>query len=254
MDVKTENRSMQDDNGLGWGKSLPVPSVQEMVKNESDTVPERYIRESKDRPVLDRQCQITSEIPAIDFSLLVNRDENEQKKLDFACQKWGFFQLVNHGVAEELLHKMEEVTRTFLELPLVEKNKYAMAENDIQGYRQAYVVSQDQKLDWNDLIFLLTYPPECRNLNYWPLTPPGFKKTVEDYSTEIYRVTGEIYANLSLIEENDTLGRHSDGCAITLLLRDDDITGLQVKHEESWIPVKPLPGVLVFNVGDIVEM
>jgi hypothetical protein len=93
MDPNVENGSMQGDEPLGWGKSLPVPSVQEMVRKDSQCVPERYIQEHKDRPVETEMCPTSSEIPVINFSLLVNGDEDERRKLDLACKEWGFFQV-----------------------------------------------------------------------------------------------------------------------------------------------------------------
>ena len=47
---------------------------------------------------------------------------------------------------------------------------------------------------------------------------------------------------------------HSDGSAFTLILQDDDVTGLQIKHKEAWIPVKPIPKSLVVNIGDATEV
>ena len=70
---------------------------------------------------------------------------------------------------------MKTAVLAFFELPLEEKKKYSMAENDIQGYGQGYVVSDQQKLDWCDLIFLLTQPNKYKQIKYWPLTVPGFK-------------------------------------------------------------------------------
>ena len=65
-------------------------------------------------------------------------------------------QITNHGVEEKVLHKMKAAVTDFFELPLEEKKKYAMAANDLQGYGQAYVVSEQQKLNWCDMIFLIT--------------------------------------------------------------------------------------------------
>lgn len=83
---------------------------------------------------------------------------------------------------------MKAAVAAFFDLPLEEKKKHAMAENDVQGYGQAYVASEHQKLDWCDLSFLITQPPECRNLKYWPTTLPGFKyvassSTLKNFST-----------------------------------------------------------------------
>lgn len=94
MDSKLESECVQDYEGLGWGKSLPVPSVQEIVRNDSRCVPDRYIQEYKNRPVDQSEFYPASfEIPVINFSLLVNGDEDELRKLDAACKEWGFFQV-----------------------------------------------------------------------------------------------------------------------------------------------------------------
>lgn len=47
---------------------------------------------------------------------------------------------------------------------------------------------------------------------------------------------------------------HTDGGGLTLLLQINDVQGLQIKHREMWFPVKPLPGALIANIGDIVEV
>lgn len=47
---------------------------------------------------------------------------------------------------------------------------------------------------------------------------------------------------------------HSDTSTITILMQDDDVTGLQIRHQEGWVPVKPVPNALVVNVGDVMEV
>lgn len=98
-----ENGCVQEDEGLGWGKSLPVPSVQEIVRNDPLRVPEKYIQEQKDRP-LDSEFYFPalSEIPIINFSLLANGDEDELQRLDSACKEWGFFQV--HTYSTKLMN------------------------------------------------------------------------------------------------------------------------------------------------------
>ncbi|KAK6136065.1 hypothetical protein DH2020_030170 [Rehmannia glutinosa] len=275
--------TMQEEEGLGFGSSLPVPSVQEIVRNDAKNIPERYIKNLEDRPKSsDNICPVSDDIPIINLSLLAQGDEDERRKLDIACQEWGFFQIINHG-ADGGLTKMKAAVAEFFDLPLSEKKKYGMATNDVQGYGQGYVVSEDQKLDWNDLLFLITLPPNFRNMKYWPLTLPGFKETIEEYAKEIQRVADEIFANLSLLMgvESDFLKQmhgdakqgirmnyyptcarpdlvlgvspHSDSSSITLLVQDDEITALQIKHKGAWVPVKPIPNAIVVNIGDVME-
>lgn len=43
---------------------------------------------------------------------------------------------------------------------------------------------------------------------------------------------------------------HSDGSGLTILLQANEVEGLQIKKDELWIPVKPLPNAFIINVGD----
>ncbi|XP_039021767.1 protein SRG1-like [Hibiscus syriacus] len=279
-----ENIGGEEDKGSDWGKSLPVPSVQELVRNDPQSVPEKYVLHHEDRPTVLDMAPSSFDIPIIDFALLAKGDEDETRKLDLACKHWGFFQIINHGVAEELLINMKAAIAAFFELPLEEKNQYAQAGTDFQGYGQQYVVSEEQKLDWCDMMFLITLPPQIRNLKYWPHTIPGFKDAVERYSEGAQKVADEICDNISLLMgiDRDGLKRfygktkqamrmnyyppcsrpdlvlginpHSDPDIITLLLQDDEIPGLQIRHKHEWILVKPIRNAIVVNVGDVVEI
>ena len=107
---------------------------------------------------------------------------------------------------------------------------------------------------------------------------------MERYSAEAEKVTEEICANISLLMgmDRDGLNRfhgktkqamrinyyppcsrpdlvlgispHSDSDLITLLLQDDEIPGLQIRHKDEWFLVKPIPNALVVNIGDVVEV
>jgi isopenicillin N synthase-like dioxygenase len=46
---------------------------------------------------------------------------------------------------------------------------------------------------------------------------------------------------------------HTDAGAITVLLT-DGVPGLQVRKGEAWIPVDPVPGGLIINIGDMVQV
>ncbi|CAK7325727.1 unnamed protein product [Dovyalis caffra] len=46
---------------------------------------------------------------------------------------------------------------------------------------------------------------------------------------------------------------HSDSSSITLLVQDDEIAGLQIRHKGGWVPVKPVPNAIVVNIGDVIE-
>jgi isopenicillin N synthase-like dioxygenase len=46
------------------------------------------------------------------------------------------------------------------------------------------------------------------------------------------------------------VGAHTDYGLITVLWQ-DQVGGLEVQHEDQWLPVAPLPGALVINTGDL---
>lgn len=267
-----------------WGKYLQVENVQEMVKKDPSAIPEIYVREEKDKPSVGDDSPLTSEIPVIDFSALISGEECELRKLDKACQDWGFFQIINHGIQEEVLQKVNKGAADFFGLPLEEKNKYEIGSDDVQGYGQIHVVSEDQTLDWGDALILHMFPSKLRKLKFWPTTPLGFKEAIEVYSAEVSKIAEQLIGSISLLlgmnkdrllslhEEviemlrinyypscsrpDQVLGvsPHSDSSTITILLQDEDVTGLQIRHNGSWLPVKPIPNALVVNLGDALEI
>lgn len=84
-------------------------------------------------------------------------------------------QLVNHGISGELIEKLRDDISGFFKLPLEEKEAFAQIKNHIEGYGPAFTMWEERKLDWGDMLFLLTFPLENRNIRFWPTTPPSFR-------------------------------------------------------------------------------
>jgi len=279
------------------GKVTPVESVQELVKNHVDqgaaeAVLRRYVRPQEERPTFSLPASSEFAIPVIDLKKLISlhgqddQRQQEMERLSNACQEWGFFQIVNHGISHSLIDEIKAVAKDFFNLPLEEKQKSAQQGGDPQGYGQMFVTADDQTLDWGDLLALSLRPNQIKNLSLWPTIPTNFRDTVEKYAIEVERVAQEL---LSLFAENLHLGDadyfknvfgsepmnlmrmnlyppcprpdlvlglspHSDGGGITLLLQDDETQGLHVRKNNQWIPVEPIPYALVINIGDLVEV
>ena len=81
---------------------------------------------------------------------------------------------MNHGILEGM-EEMKKATEEFFKQPLEEKMKYAQIPGIIEGYGQAFVVSEDQKLDWGDMLFLVPLPVDQRNMRFWPQNPTSFR-------------------------------------------------------------------------------
>ncbi|CAN1173706.1 Protein SRG1 [Linum perenne] len=57
-------------------------------------------------------------------------------------------------------------------------------------------------------------------------------------------------------ESNKVMGitPHSDPGGLTLLTQVNDVQGLQIRKDRIWVPVVPIPGAFIINIGDINEM
>eukprot|EP00262_Sarcandra_glabra_P005973 TRINITY_DN1794_c0_g1_i2.p1 TRINITY_DN1794_c0_g1~~TRINITY_DN1794_c0_g1_i2.p1 ORF type:complete len:169 (-),score=31.27 TRINITY_DN1794_c0_g1_i2:365-871(-) len=159
-----------------FGDSLLVPSVQELAKEGMVAVPARYIRADHDRPIISKIASL-QEIPTIDMQkLLLGESVNsELEKLHSACQEWGFFQLVNHGVSSSLVENMKFEIQNLFNLPLEEKKRFWQQPGDVEGFGQLFVKSEEQKLDWADLFYMVTLPTHLRKLYLLPELPQSFR-------------------------------------------------------------------------------
>ncbi|KAK6117362.1 hypothetical protein DH2020_048880 [Rehmannia glutinosa] len=244
-----------------------IDDVQELKKKKTSQIPERFIRDTTERPTLDKPisypCNIN--IPVIDFSKLVegNRDDfcKEIMKLRTCCEEWGFFQVMNHGIDLDLLERIEKVAMEFFMMPLEEKQKYPMIPGTVQGYGQAFVFSEDQKLDWCNIETVDIYSREirklCKNLlKYIAITLSLNDDVFEEmFGVAVQAVRMNYYPACPRPDLVLGLSPHSDGSALTVLQQGKGSSvGLQILKDNTWIPVQPIPNALVVNIGDTIEV
>nr|CAB3500529.1 unnamed protein product [Digitaria exilis] len=200
--------------------------------------------------------------------------------------------LTSHGVDEEVLRRMKESAAEFFRLPLETKNAIAFRGDDTFhrfGHHFNPGPSVGNKLDWAECVLLATQPVQGRKMDMWPANPPSFRDALDKYSLETAdltrRLLGFMAADLGVSEEalvgaffsisGDVKGQsvgihhyppcrqpekvlgispHTDWPGLTVLLHAVDTPGLQVRRGGRWLPVRPLPGALVVNVGDILHV
>ncbi|KAH7659418.1 (S)-norcoclaurine synthase protein [Dioscorea alata] len=271
-----------------WAKSIPAENVQALANetsmNPEMEIPLRYIRPDLGHHQDNINSIIDEVVPIIDMKRLLdpNLSSQESSKLHHACMEWGFFQVVNHGVDDEVIEKMKVDLEEFFKLPLKEKEVFAPLSGGLQGYGQKLVLNEE-KLEWQDMMFLITQPVLARNFRFWPTSPPTFRSTLDKYSAELKSVSMSLLTaiakNLGLKPQvlhdvfkeqqrmrmnyyppcpkaNQVLGinPHTDAGALTILLQVSDVQGLQIKRNDQWLPVQPLPHALVVNIGDALEI
>ncbi|CAI9095450.1 OLC1v1031404C1 [Oldenlandia corymbosa var. corymbosa] len=268
-----ENNDVLGINNIGV--SLPVENVQELASRNLKDIPQRYIQSE----LITDEVSVneSSQIPVIDLSKLVvagnNGYQTEMSKLHQACKEWGFFQLTNHG-ATKAIDKMKADARDFFNLPLEEKMVYAQLPGNLEGYGQVFVLSDDQKLDWNDMLLLFPIPESGRKMKFWPNNPTSFRSSLEAHSRELNRICISLYEHMAVnlgvefkemvkIYQECTqvirmtyyppcskadkvigISPHSDGSQLTLLVQVNEVEGLQIRKNGKWVPIKPLPDAL----------
>ncbi|MCL7024762.1 hypothetical protein MKW94_022430 [Papaver nudicaule] len=165
--------------GIGSSPPIVVPSVHELVKENISEIPNRYIRSTSN---LDHEYHHRDDstanynIPVIDVQGLLSGEtvlaDSELHKLHSACQDWGFFQVVNHGISSLLIEKLKLEIHSLFQLPPDEKKKIWQVPGDMEGFGQQFVVSDDQKLDWSDMFYVNALPTDLRNPQLFARIPP----------------------------------------------------------------------------------
>ncbi|CAK9328765.1 unnamed protein product [Citrullus colocynthis] len=203
-----------------------------------------------------------------------------KKKIVEACEVWGIFQVVDHGVDPKLIADMIRLTTEFYYLPGEEKLRFDMS----AGKRGGFMISTRRKgdvEDWREVVTFFTYPRRDRNYSEWPDKPEGWIGTTEEFSEKLMDLASKILEVLSEAMDLEKgalkkacgelnqkiltnfypkcshsdlqlgLPRHTDPGTITILLQ-DQVGGLQATKDgaKSWINIPPMEGAFVVNIGD----
>lgn len=259
--------------------------VQELAVNCS-TPPQRYIHKRGDgdigvnSPVID--------IPVIDLNSIQSSlpsAEKELEKLRTSLASCGCFQAIGHGMTDSILEQVHSIGRGFFALPLKEKLKWSRTVDITEGYGNDSELSEHQILDWSDRLYLTTNPQDQRKYQFWPQNPQNFREILQEYTEKITLLNQVVLKALSRslnLQENcflDQYGensnmvtrfnyyppcprpdlsvgvkQHADGSAITFLLQDNEVDGLQVLKDDQWFSVPTVPNALLVNVGDQLEI
>ncbi|CAN1173722.1 S-norcoclaurine synthase 1 [Linum perenne] len=103
-------------------------------------------------------------------------------------------------------------------------------------------------------------------MRFWPTVPSSFKHSLEQYSSELDTLALTLLKYMAInlgLEPEKLLTLFKDGTQgvginyypPSLLTQvNDDVQGLQIKSDGKWVPIVPIPGAFIVNVGDIIEI
>ncbi|RAL38778.1 unnamed protein product [Cuscuta campestris] len=259
-----------------------VQAVASSLSKSTDTIPAEYIRSEKEQPAETTVQGVVLNVPVIDMS---GREEKLAEEVGEASREWGIFQVVNHGIPEEVTAELQRVGKEFFELPQEEKEAVAKDGGSVEGYGTTLQKDLEGKRGWVDHLFHKVWPPSAINYRFWPKTPPSYREANEEYAKRLREVGDRLLRSLSLSlgleghEVKEAAGgediiyllkinyyppcprpdlalgvvAHTDMSAITILVP-NEVQGLQVFKDNHWYDVKYIPNALIIHIGDQIEI
>ncbi|KEH38331.1 putative deacetoxyvindoline 4-hydroxylase [Medicago truncatula] len=258
--------------------------VQGLVENGVTKVPRMFhCEQSNINDLSISESNLKLSIPTIDLTGIHDdpllRDE-VVRKVQNASEKWGFFQVINHGIPTHILDEMIKGTCRFHQQDAKARKEYYTRDLTKKVvYLSNFTLYQDQSADWRDTLafFWEPHPPKAEEL------PKVCSDIVSEYSKEVKALGYSLFELLSEAlglnrfhlkemggaekffllchyyppcpEPELTIGttKHTDGSFMTILLQ-DHVGGLQVLHDNQWVDVPPSHGALVVNIGDLLKI
>ena len=152
-------------------------------------------------------------VPVIDISPLITETGDQQavaSQIGQACQEYGFFYIIGHGVEENLQHRLEELSRQFFSQDLEAKLQIRMALGG-KAWRGFFPVGEEltsgkpdlkeglyfgTELDDDDPRVRADIPLHGRNL--FPDNLPLFRETVLDYMEAMTQLGHTLMTGIAL--------------------------------------------------------
>jgi len=229
-------------------------------------------------------------VPLIDLGGFLSGDltaaEEASRLVGEACQKHGFFLVVNHGVDSSLVADAHRYMDSFFELPLSEKERAQRKLGEHCGYASSFTGRFSSKLPWKETLSFRY----CAEQDSSDIVQDYFKNTMGDdfiRPGKVYQDYCNAMSNLSLgimellgmslgvsrdhfksfFEGNDSImrlnyyprcqkpdqtlgtGPHCDPTSLTIL-HQDSVGGLQVFVDDQWHSIAPNFNAFVVNIGD----
>ncbi|XP_062109487.1 protein DOWNY MILDEW RESISTANCE 6-like [Humulus lupulus] len=264
----------------------------QMAKDSAPlSLSQSFILPEEKRPQLSKVSNLAS-IPIIDLSVdHINKDGASHEvlldKITEACEEYGFFHIINHGVPQDLCKRMLTAISDLFKLPPQERSKLFSTDHTKEARIMNYYLkfqNQDKVTMWSEN-FSHPWDPNGDFATLLPENPPQYREVFVEYAKEINNLMEIIFGLISQslgLEKNClqsklgekpilkaqanfyppcpdpelTLGLavHTDLSALTVLMQSEEVSGLQVIKDGSWVDVKPVPDAFVINLGDQLQV
>ncbi|KAG0586113.1 hypothetical protein KC19_2G065200 [Ceratodon purpureus] len=241
------------------------------------------------------QQNLSDRIPVIDLAALQDShvDESERKRIIVdianACKNWGAFQLVNHGIHQDVIENAREQARQVFELPSETRWKAKREQGSLSGYGNGPVIGDavDDKIVSEAITF--GYPQSEAAViasKLWPNGNPGFGLSIDRYNADSHKLALTIMrliveglqprASLAHFQPYLTeqfgllrinhypvsnhpardigLPPHIDDTLLTIVHQGSDVEGLELIKDGEWVSVPPRRDALIVIVAAVCQV
>ncbi|CAH1435730.1 unnamed protein product [Lactuca virosa] len=185
--VMFQAMALRDDQSESLKEQEHNKGVKHLCEMGIIKVPKKYILPTLERPdnsITTELHDVTNlKLPVIDFAELHGPNHEQViTSLAHACQHYGFFQVINHGISSDVLSEMIDVARRFFELPLKEREKYMSTDvHSLVRYGTSFNQMKDGVLCWRDFLKLVC---TTEAHSQWPSSPSDFREMGVGYARE----------------------------------------------------------------------
>ncbi|KAL7000886.1 hypothetical protein U1Q18_002038 [Sarracenia purpurea var. burkii] len=253
--------------------------VKGLLDSGPTTIPRFFHHPPDSRPISRPITRPNSShlVPVVDLSLPRSTVVDQLRQ---AASTVGFFQITNHGVPDAVSRRILAAVKAFNEQP-TEKKMVHYRRDPSRGVAFSTNVDlfHSKAASWRDTLQMKLSPISPNRDD----VPEVVRSEVFEWDREIVRmgedllgllseglgVRRERLKDLSCAESRAMaahyypycpqpdltygLTSHTDPGVVTVLLQ-NDVGGLQVKFGEDWVDIEPVPGALVINIGDILQI
>ncbi|BAT92416.1 hypothetical protein LR48_Vigan05g144500 [Vigna angularis] len=226
-------------------------------------------------------CSSTVErcdIPLIDLGRLSVEREECMREIAEAAREWGFFQVVNHGIPQELLKSMQIDQKKVFYQPFVNKSTQQAIFSTLsaKAYRWGNPFATNlRQLSWSEALHF--YVTDISKMDQHET----LRSNLEGFATSMFSLAQSLSEILACklnaksnyfrehcwpkssfirlnryppcpISKMHGLIPHCDTSFLTIV-HQDHVGGLQLMKDGKWVAVKPNPHALVVNIGDLFQ-
>lgn len=120
------------------------------VLSHQPEIPTQFVWPSEDTPTPDSTEELV--VPLIDLSLYRSQEADLVRVVRSACERHGFFQVLNHGIQSGLVLEAHRCAEQFFQTPLMTKQRAQRRKGESCGYASSFTGRFASKLPWKETL------------------------------------------------------------------------------------------------------